>query len=170
MNRRNILGASAIAALGLAVLPGSAIAQQKSLKDQLVGTWTIVSTTGKLPDGTPTWGSDPKGLLVFSDNGRFSVQIMRSDRPKYAADNRLKGTPEEVRATAEGTISYFGTYSVGEADKTVTYRIESSSYPNWNGSDQKRTIISVTADELRYANPAPSIGGPPTELTWRRAK
>ena len=38
MNRRNILSLSATAVLGLALLPGSAIAQQKSLKEQLVGT------------------------------------------------------------------------------------------------------------------------------------
>ena len=43
MKRRNILGLSLITALGLALLPSSAVSQQKSLKDQLVGTWTLVS-------------------------------------------------------------------------------------------------------------------------------
>jgi hypothetical protein len=37
MNRRDIFGLSAIAALGLALLPGSAVSQQKSLKEQIVG-------------------------------------------------------------------------------------------------------------------------------------
>ena len=36
-------GLSSIAALGLALLPGSALAQQKSLNELLVGTWTAVS-------------------------------------------------------------------------------------------------------------------------------
>jgi hypothetical protein len=36
MNRRNILSLFAITALGLAMLPGNALAQQKSLKDQLL--------------------------------------------------------------------------------------------------------------------------------------
>ena len=44
MHRRNMLSISAITALGLALMPGSAVSQQKSLKDQLVGAWTIVST------------------------------------------------------------------------------------------------------------------------------
>ena len=35
MNRRSILTVSALAALGLAVLPGSAVGQQKPLKEQL---------------------------------------------------------------------------------------------------------------------------------------
>jgi hypothetical protein len=47
MNRRNVLSLSAIAALGLAMLPGNVVAQTKSLKDQLVGTWIFVSSTNK---------------------------------------------------------------------------------------------------------------------------
>ena len=42
MNRRSILSISAIAALGLALLPVSAVAQQKTLKEQLAGSWTEV--------------------------------------------------------------------------------------------------------------------------------
>jgi hypothetical protein len=169
MNRRNLLVLS-IAALGFTLLFGDAIAQQKSLKDQLIGTWTFVSSTGRLADGSPTWGTSPTGSLIFTENGRFSVQIMRSDRAKFGSNNRMKGTPEEIKATVEGTISYFGTYIVDEAGKTVTYKIEGASFPNWNGTDQKRPIVSLTSDELKYSNPAPSIGGPTTELTWKRAK
>jgi Lipocalin-like domain len=170
MNWRNIFGIFSISVLGLALTTSGVIAQQKSLKDQLVGTWQFVSSTGKLADGSPTWGSNPTGLLIFTENGRFSVQIMRTDRPKYASNNRMKGTPEEIKATAEGTISYFGTYAVSEADKTVTYKIEGASFPNWNGTDQKRPVVSLMADELKYNNPAPSIGGPATELVWKRIK
>ena len=43
MNRRNTLSLAAVAVLGLTLLPGTALAQQKPLKDQLAGTWTIVS-------------------------------------------------------------------------------------------------------------------------------
>jgi len=169
MNRRNLLVLS-IAALGFTLLLGDAIAQQKSLKDQLIGTWTFVSSTGRLADGSPTWGTRPTGSLIFTENGRFSVQIMRSDRAKFGSNNRMKGTPEEIKATVEGTISYFGTYAVDEAGKTLTYKIEGASFPNWNGTDQKRPIVSLTSDELKYSNPAPSIGGPTTELMWKRIK
>ena len=170
MNWRNILALSTIASLALTLLLGDAIAQRKSLKDQLNGTWTFVSSTGRLADGSPTWGTSPTGSLIFTENGRFSVQIMRSDRAKFASNNRMKGTSEEIKATVEGTISYFGTYTVDEAGKILTYKIEGASFPNWNGTDQKRPIVSLTSDELKYSNPAPSIGGPTTELTWKRAK
>jgi lipocalin-like protein len=86
MNWRNILGLSTVASLVLTLLLGDASAQQKSLKDQLVGTWTFVSSTGKLADGSPTWGTNPKGSLILTENGRFSVQIMRDNRPKFASN------------------------------------------------------------------------------------
>src|SRR5262245_40556908 len=67
MNRTFVLRLSAIAALGLALLPGSALTQQQSLKQQLVGAWTLVSNDNTLPDGTKRqlFGPNPKGILIF---------------------------------------------------------------------------------------------------------
>jgi hypothetical protein len=56
MNRRSVFSLSAITLLGLALLPGTALPQQKSLKEQLIGTWAYVSSTAKLRDGSPLWG------------------------------------------------------------------------------------------------------------------
>jgi hypothetical protein len=44
-----------------------------------------------------------------------------------------------------------------------------STFPNWNGLDQKRLITSLTADELKCTNPAASVGGT-AELVWKRVK
>jgi hypothetical protein len=167
MNRRHILSLSVITAL--AVLPGSAVAQQKTLKEQLIGTWTFISSTGKLPDGSPLWGANPKGLLIFTDNGRFSSHIVRSDRKKFASNNRLQGTADDNKATAQATISGFGTYTVNEANKTYTLRYEGSSYPNQEGTESTRPV-ALAGDELKVTNPSPTIGGPPTELLYRRTK
>ena len=169
MNRRNILSISAITALGLAMVPGSSVAQQKSLKEQLVGTWTPVSITTKRPDGSLQWGSNPKGIAIFTDNGRFSESVMRSDRTKFAANSRLQGTPDDNKATTQGTIVTYGTYSVDEAKKTYTLRIEGSSYPNFEGIEITRPV-TITGDEMTATNPSPSSGGPPSQAVWRRAK
>ena len=72
MNRRSILSISAMTVLALALVPSGTVAQQKSLKDQLVGTWAFNSATTKRPDGSLQWGSNPKGIAIFTDNGRFS--------------------------------------------------------------------------------------------------
>jgi len=169
MNRHNIFGVFAITALGLTLLPGNAVAQQKSLKDQLVGAWMFVSSTTKLPDGTPVWGSNPKGLTIFTDNGRYSSHVMSASRPKFRSNSRITGTPDENKAAVQGSISSFGTYSVNEANKTFTIRYEGSSYPNLEGTEQTRAF-TIAGDELRVTNPSPSAGGPPSQLVYKRTK
>src|SRR5215813_7355672 len=120
MNSRSILILSVTTALGLALYSSSAVAQ--SAKD-LVGTWTVASAEA--------FGPTPKGALIFDANGRYSLMLMRPDLPKYASNNRTKGTPEEYQAIGSGSISYYGTYSVSGSD--LILRIEYSSFPNWNG-------------------------------------
>ena len=153
--------------LATGLFAGDAFAQQ-TLKDQLVGTWTFVGSTGKNPDGSPIWGANPRGLLIFTDNGRYSSHIVRSDIPKFAAKNRLQGTPDENKAAVHGSIGTFGTYTVDEANKSFTVRFEASTYPNNTGTEQTRPI-TITGDELKVINPASSAGGQ-TELTYKRAK
>jgi hypothetical protein len=144
-------------------------AQQKPLKDQLVGSWSFVSGGAKLPDGSSVWGSNPKGLLVFTENGSYSSQILRSDRPKFSANSRTKGTDQENRAAVHGSIASFGTYTVNEADKSFTVRFEGSSYPNQEGTQQIRPV-TIQGDELRITNPSPTVGGPPSQLIYKRVK
>ena len=155
--------------LGVALPAGDALGQQKTLKEQLVGTWTLVSSTTKRPDGSPQWGANPKGLVIFTDNGRYSSQLVRSDRPKFASKNRIQGTPDENKAAVQGAIASFGTYSVNEANKTFTIRFEGSSYPNLEGTESTRPF-TITGDELRVTNPAPTAGGPPSQAVYKRAK
>jgi len=173
MNRRNLLRLSTIAVVGLCleVAPpaGDAIGQQaaKIDKAKLIGTWMLVSNTGSNP-GVRNFGPND-GVAIFEANGRFSLQLVRSDLPKFASNNRDTGTPDENKAIVQGSITYFGTYSVNEPDSTVTLHVERSSFPNWNGTDQKRIITSLTAEELVYTNPSASVGGT-AALAWKRVK
>ena len=171
MNRRSILSISTITALGLALLPSGAIAQQKSLKDQLVGTWLFVSSIDVQKDGTKIdrWGPNPKGVLIFDANGHYVLAINRSNLRKFESNRVDQGTAEENKAVMQGSIFHFGTYSVNEADKTVTSQIEGGSFPNLYGGTQKRVITALTADELKYSNPATTIGTT-TDVVWKRAK
>ena len=127
-------------------------------KDQLVGSWIFVSSTTKAEDGSPAWGTNPKGLVIFTASGRYSTHLLRSDRPKFASNSRLKGTPEENKAAVHGNVS-IGTYTVDEANKTFTIRFEGSTYPNLEGTVQTRPF-EIAGDELRVTNPAPTAGGP----------
>jgi hypothetical protein len=157
MNRRSVFNISAVAALGLVMSLNSAAAQ---LAKDVVGTWTLVSTNA--------YGPNPKGSLNLDSNGRFTLILMRSDLPKYASNSRTPGTPAEYKATVEGSLAYFGTWSVGGTD--LNLHIEGSTFPNWIGTDQKRINLSVTGDELKYTQPTPSGGGPAAPLVWKRVK
>jgi hypothetical protein len=140
-----------------------------SLKQQLFGAWTLVSHEAMRPDGSrfSTYGANPKGVAFFDPGGQFIITAMRSDRVKYAMDQPGQGTAEENKATAQGTMTYFGTYSVSEADRTIAIHIESSSFPNWNGTDQKR-IFEITGDQLKLT--VSFQGGGSADVVWKRAK
>ena len=166
MNRRTTLALSTMALLCLGVaLPGAGVAQ--TAKD-LVGNWTLVSADTVRPDGSRvrTFGDNPKGTIIFTSEGRFIYLFASADLPKFASNNRTTGTPEENTAVVQGSISTSGTYSM--ADKTLTIKVEHSTFPNWIGTDQKRTI-TTTGDEMKWTNLAGSGGGV-VELVLRRAK
>jgi hypothetical protein len=162
---------SIITALAISFLPGPVVAQQKSLKEQLVGTWTFVSAADTNKDGVKLdrWGPNAKGLAIFEANGRYSFMISRSDIPKFAVNNVNQGTAAENKAVVMGIIVHIGTWSVDETTKALTTNVEASSFPNLNGNSQKRVISSLTADELKYSNPS-STTGAKSEVVWKRAK
>ena len=171
MKRRNIVMMSAIAAFLLALPLGSAVSQTKSLKDQLVGTWTVVSWEQARPDGSKfrRFGDNPKGMTVFDANGNFVVLFVRPDLPKLASANPSTPTPEEAKTIVGGAIGYYGTYTIDDAAKVITLRIEASSFPNQVGMAQKRTVTSITSDELKYQNTTVLTGGQ-IYIAMKRAK
>ena len=81
----------------------------------------------------------------------------------------MTATADENKATLQGSLAYFGTYSVNETDKSITTRVEGSTFPNSEGEEQKRTITRLTADEFIYENPV-TTRGDRVEAAWRRVK
>jgi len=171
MNKARIITLSTIAALALALLPSAAVSQQASLKQQLVGAWTLVSiiATDKPGNKSDRRGANPKGLLIFDASGKFSILTSRAELPNFAIDNVNQGTAEENKAVMTGMIANVGTWSVDEKTKTITTNVDAGSFPNLNGKTQTRVISSLTADELKYTNGA-SVSGTSDEATWRRVK
>ena len=172
MDRRVIVSLSAAAAFAFALLPGSAVSQQKSLKDQLVGSWAVTSWQQTYPDGRKdqAFGANPKGINTFEANGRFSVIFMRPDLPKIASNDRVKPTADEAMAIAKGAIAYYGTYTVNEADKSLSLNLEATTYSNQMSlASQKRIVTTISADELKYQNPTSTSGGK-IEVALKRVK
>jgi len=155
-------------AIGFSLPASDGLAQGSK---ELVGAWTLVSITvnqGGQKKNEP-FGPAPKGSLIFERNGQFSITVTRSDLPKFGSSSRVAGTPEENAAIVQGSIAYFGTYSVGVEDHLVTVHVEGSTFPNWVGTDQKR-LFTIIGDELRYTNFNRSSGEGTALVVWKRAK
>jgi len=167
MNRRSALTAATFAALslGIALPAGDAFAQAGK---GLTGTWSVVSVTvDKSGKTSEPFGPSPKGMFTF-DGSHFSYITARVDLPKFAANSREAGTADENKAVVQGSLAYFGSYTVSEADKTLNLRIDGATFPNWIGQDQKRTFM-ISGDDLTLVNPAASVGAGTAKIVLKRA-
>jgi hypothetical protein len=168
--RRMITAIAALFLVAGSSSADSAAGRSTSLSQQIVGAWTYVSVDTVHQDGSrvPMYGSNPQGVVIFDASGHYALVNARGDLPRFVSNNRLQGDPEEYKAIVHGTIAHFGTYAVNEADKTITFRIHTSTFPNWDGVEQKRPFTLV-GDVLKWTTPNASGGGS-GEIVLRRAK
>src|SRR5262245_59549737 len=171
MNRRNILSLSALTAAGLALMPASSFAQQKTLKEQLVGVWTLVSADVTPPNGAKRedFGANPYGILILDASGRYAVVQARKDRPKFKTSGnvRLDTPAAEFGEAARAFAANFGSWSTNEADKTLIRKYEAALIPNVEGAETK-VAVSFTGDDLRMTGL--DGAGQKTETVYRRTK
>jgi hypothetical protein len=141
------------------------------LKQQLTGTWTLVSVDNIYPDGSRVqpYGENPQGILMFDNIGNYAVQILKAVRPKVASGDKNKCTPEENAALVQGSNSHFGKYQVDETTKTIAFKIEHASFPNWENTEQKRSY-TVTGKNLKYFVTQTTQGGQSViaEVVWQK--
>ena len=148
-----------------------AAAERSGASNPLVGTWTLVLVDNVLPDGSRVhlYGPSPSGLLMFDAEGRYGLQIVSAGRPAFASNDKSRGTPDEYRAAVQGSNAHFGSYAIDQAKGTITFRIEHASFPNWEGTEQRRSF-QLVGDRLKYTVPAPTTGGGAVgEVEWQRA-
>jgi lipocalin-like protein len=172
----------AVMAAGIAVIPSVSSGEEShsvitpesnnsvsyNAKD-LVGSWSLVSVVTER-DGTKsdTYGPTAKGFLVFDANGRYSVIFVAGNLPRFAVENRSKGTADENKAVVTGSLAHFGTYVVDETDKSFTFQVTRATFPNWEGRSLKRSFV-INGDVLRFTDPHASAGGVAI-TTFERAK
>lgn len=132
------------------------------------GTWTLVAADVIRPDGVRTrdYGESPKGRLMVDAAGRYSLQIYKSERPRFASGRKEAGSAAEYQAAVLGCSTHFGT--VAADGRVMTVRLEGSSYPNQEGTEQKREF-TLAGDELSYRVPPRPDGGIPVSV-WKRLR
>ena len=134
----------------------------------LQGTWALVAADRILPDGRMMrdYGEHPKGRLVVDARGRYSLQIFKSERLRFARDSKADGSVDEFTSAVMGSSAHYGTMTLDEPARTLVFSIDGSSFPNWEGTTQRRQYTFDGA-ELRYRVPPRADGSVPVSV-WRR--
>ena len=168
MNRRNTFTAIS-ASLLFAALAASARDVAAQSAAQLAGTYSGVSftSTDAAGNSTPVFGPNPRAMLVLTADGHYNMVIMRESLPKFVLNNRLKGAAEENLAVVAGSLAHFGKYTIDEKDNSITFHIDSATFPNWDKTSQKRPL-TLKGDQFSYTTPA--SGGGTAEVVWKRVK
>jgi Lipocalin-like domain len=136
----------------------------------LEGTWNMTSAYEILADGTRTtnYGEHPNGLMMVDKVGRYSIQIFRPDRPKFASGDKRRGTPEEYREAVLGASTNTGRVVVDPVNGKLIFKIETAVYPNWEGTEQVRNY-TFKDGTLTYSVPASASGnGTVAYSIWQR--
>src|SRR5262249_47353770 len=82
---------------------------------QLIGFWKLISNERRNGKGE-VLSSNPgqTGFIVYTASGHMMVHLMQPYRRRNAG---TVPTPEETMATFRSYTSYFGTYTINEAEK-----------------------------------------------------
>ena len=150
---RRSINALCLSATALMLLPTGVVAQQKSLKEQIQGPWSLVSCNNTNAKGEKAayCANNPRGIMILAGNGNWSGTIVAGGR-KDANDPAITAN--------------FGTWSVNEADKTLTRHFVGALNPANEGTDLK-VNISLSGEELRLTG---DFRGAHLDGTYRRFK
>jgi hypothetical protein len=142
--------------LGLA-LPANA----QSLKQQIAGSWTLESGSENYPDGRKNmpWAT---GNLIIDSSGHASMFLVGRDQPKDSPS---------VRTPVGPFVAYYGTYTVDEPGKVLTWKIEYGASPLFNGAVRTQKI-SLDGEVMTWTgSEVKTPEGPMTPVNvWKKAK
>lgn len=151
-----------------------------SVKDQLVGSWKLVSRVSRLDNGEiavdPTLGATPSGILIYDASGHVAAQLSRPGRtmdifkdecPEITA---VKTAPNTAN-TVFGYDAYFGTYTVHEQEGFVTHHLESALWPGNIGKSINRNF-KLEGDKLTIIFKTTTEDGKAVErtLVWQKLR
>jgi len=167
LNRWTRTGAALLLLNTASWIPGAA-AQAADMNSPLAGSWTLVAADVLHADGSRghDYGAAPIGRLLIDSQGHYSLQIFKSERARFASPDKAKGTAAEFESAILGASSHYGSVSVDNDGHVLTFRIEGSSFPNWEGTQQQRRF-ELKGDELSYQVPPRPNGDIPLSV-WRR--
>lgn len=134
----------------------------------VVGTWVLTAADKQLPDGSRVhdYGDHPHGLVIFTNDGYYSIQIYRAERLKFSSGDKLKGTSEEYKDASLGASVHFGRYTVDPDKHIITFHTDRAAFPNWDDTTRV-TPYELKGDELSWKVPARPDGSIPITVLQR---
>ncbi|MFD9892418.1 lipocalin-like domain-containing protein [Amycolatopsis sp. NPDC059027] len=145
-----------------------------SVRARLLGSWRMIDW--KVFRGHET--RDPPlgpaaactGLLIYTEEGTMSANLMLAGRASFADGSLDRGTQEERAEAYRSIISYTGTYEVDEPTATVVHHVQIATFPNFVGTDLARTCVFEGEDTLKLDTPPMKIGGEllGSYILWQR--
>jgi hypothetical protein len=165
-----ILAAVTLTAACMTLGTTPVLAQQKPLKTQLAGAWTLVSIEVATKNGSkrPGFGGpNAKGILILDSSGRYAQVTGRPDRPKLSTTNRQEIPAAELGESMRSFGAGFGTWTIDEPNRMLVLKTELGTIPNNDGSEVKSSV-KLAGDELRRV--VSRADGGTTEFVYRRAK
>lgn len=139
----------------------------------LLGTWRLAAYEARDSEGGVQYplGKNVSGLLVYDRGGNMAAHVMRNDLAPFAGKDPARATDSEIRAAFDGYGSYFGSYTVDQANQTVTHHVCGAWYPNWIGHDQVRHF-EFDGNRLLLTTPPILWDGKSLAhvLTWERVR
>nr|WP_271209271.1 lipocalin-like domain-containing protein [Rhodococcus wratislaviensis]GLK33774.1 hypothetical protein GCM10017611_06170 [Rhodococcus wratislaviensis] len=144
----------------------------KTLRDAVLGAWELLSYTIEDSQGSNTTyplGPQPVGLIMYTDDGYMSAQLMRPGRsaedPSESSEGTLAAEP-----FATGYLAYSGPFHVDEATGTLHHKVKVSLFPYWVGSTQLRgSRLEGDILTLSGTNTSPDGATSIHTLRWKRA-
>ena len=146
-----------------------------SLRQQLIGTWRLVSCVARDIDSgeeSHLMGEHPLGLIMYAPDGFMSAQLSKANRSPFQGNDPRNGTPDEYTEAASGYLAYCGPFHVDERNQLLTHEMQVSLFPNWLGQRQVR-LVERDDDLLRLATVTPMTfhGARMTAtLVWKRVQ
>jgi Lipocalin-like domain len=105
---------------------------------RFVGTWKLVSTEGKLKDGSSQSyqdvGPHGTGYLIDTADGHMCAELTRADRPKW----NVPLTSMQKIAALETFSAYCRRFDVDEVNHVMWHYPDHSLDPNFVGTKQRR--------------------------------
>jgi len=87
-----------------------------SAREKLIGAWHLVHIDSPEPDGKSASGPQPEGMLIYTQDGHMSVQLMYPGSAETLSNDYV----------LKGYEASFGSFDVDEATHTLTHHVQGS--------------------------------------------